>query len=281
MNNNPLIISCAMTGTQTPKSKNSNVPVTPAEIAKDCYEAWKAGAAIVHLHMRDDNQVGTMDPERFAETVRLIREYKDCDVIINCTSSGGFSRSHSDRFRHFKSIPDIEIGSFDAGTLNWGCTYVFPNPPQMLEQLCQLYLDTDVLPEIEVFDPGFIANAKYYMKKGLIKTPGWFQFVLGVLGGSKATPDALAYLKNLLPEGAKWSATGIGPGHLPILYTAIALGADGVRVGLEDNLYYDQGVLATNAMLVERAARVAKEYNRAVATPAQAREILGLKPLVR
>ncbi len=281
MNNNPLVISCALTGTATPKAKNENLPVTPEAIAKDAYEAWKAGAAVVHLHMRDANQIGTMDPKLFAETVHLIREYKDCDVIINCTSSGGFTKNHSARFDHFRTIPEIEVGSFDAGTLNWGASYVFPNPPLVLEELCGVYQEFDVVPEVEVFDPGFIANAQYYIKKGMMKGPGWYQFVLGVLGASKATPEAVAYLKSLLPEGAKWSATGIGTGHLPVLYAAIAMGADGVRVGLEDNLYYDHGVLATNKSLVERAVRVAKEFNRPVATSAQAREIMGIKPLVR
>lgn len=281
MNTNPLIIACAMTGTQTQKSKNPNLPVTPEQIAQDVYEVWKAGAAVVHLHMRDENQVGQMDPDLFAKTIKLIREYKDCDVIINCTSSGGTTLTREQRVKHFKRIPDIEMGSYDAGTFNWACGYVFPNPPQFLEELGLLYKEHEVLPEIEVFDPGFIDNAVYYMKKGIIPSPGWFQFVLGVLGGSKAEPESVMYLKSLLPEGAKWSATGIGAGHLPVLYTAIACGADGVRVGLEDNIYYDHGVLATNAMLVERAARVAKEFNRRPATPAEAREILGIKPLVR
>lgn len=278
MNTNPLIISCALTGTQTPKAKNPSLPVTPAEIANDAYEAWKAGAAVVHLHMRDANQAGTMDAKLFAETVHLIREHKDCDVIINCTSSGGVTRTHTSRFEHFRTIPEIEVGSYDAGTLNWACSYVFPNPPAVLEELGQVYREFNVVPEIEIFDPGFIDNAVYYMNKGFIDGPGWFQFVLGVLGGSKATPEALQYLVKKLPQGAKWSATGIGTGHLPILYTALALGADGVRVGLEDNIYYDHGVLATNKMLVERAVRVAKNFNRTIATPAQAREIMGIKP---
>lgn len=281
MNEKPLIISCALTGSQAPKSKNPAVPVTPEEIAESAYAAWKAGAAVVHLHMRDERQAGCMDPNLFAETIRLIREKKDCDVIINCTSSGGITVTHMKRLEHFINIPEIEMGSYDAGTLNWGCDYVFPNPPKFLEKLGALYQEHDIVPEIEIFDPGFIGNAKYYIKKGFIKAPGWFQLVLGVLGGSDATPEALLNLKNQLPEGALWSATGVGKGHLPILYTAIAAGADGVRVGLEDNIYYDHGVLATNEDLVARAVRVAKEFNRPVATPAQAREILGIKQLVR
>jgi len=281
MANKPIIIACAMTGTQTPKAKNPNLPVTPEEIAADVYKVWKAGAAIVHLHMRDENQNGCMDEKIFAETVRRIREYKDCDVIINCTSSGGMTITHDMRLDHFRHIPEIEMGSYDVGTLNWACSYVFANPPMFLEKLASEYLALDIKPEVEIFDPGFIENTKYYMEKGLMKNPVWFQLVLGVLGGSKATPESVLYLKNLLPEGSLWSATGIGAGHLPVLYTAIAAGADGVRVGLEDNIYYDKGVLATNESLVQRAVRVAKEFNRPIATHAQAREILGIKPLVR
>ena len=281
MNNKPLIISCALTGSQSLKSKNPALPVTPREIADSAYAAWQAGAAVVHLHMRDENQIGTMDPTLFQETISLIREHKDCDVIINCTSSGGTTLTHTKRLEHFQTIPEIEMGSYDAGTLNWACDYVFPNPPAFLTTLGKLYQEKDIVPEIEIFDPGMIGNAKYYIEKGVLKTPAWFQLVLGVLGGSDATLESLAYLKNLLPEGSLWSATGIGRGHLPILYAALSAGADGVRVGLEDNLYYAHGELASNESLTARAARVAHEFGRAVATPAQAREILGIKPLVR
>lgn len=280
-NTKPLIISCALTGSQSPKSKNPAIPETPQEIADSAYAAWQAGAAVVHLHMRDKNHNGTMDPELFQETIALIRAHKDCDVIINCTSSGGWTLTHEKRLEHFQTIPEIEMGSFDAGTLNWSCDYVFPNPPAFLETLGKLYIEHDILPEIEIFDPGMIGSARYYLKKGVLKNPGWFQLVLGVLGGSDATLESLLYLKNLLPDGALWSATGIGKGHLPILYGAIAAGADGVRVGLEDNMYYSHGQLATNEMLVARAARTAGEFGRPVATAAQAREIMGIKPLNR
>lgn len=276
----PLIISCALTGTQSPKSKNPAIPVTPQEIADSAYAAWQAGAAVVHLHMRDQKQNGTMNPDLFREAITRIREHKDCDVIINCTSSGGWTLTHEKRLEHFRTIPEIEMGSYDAGTLNWGCDYVFPNPPAFLEALGKLYIEQEILPEIEIFDPGMIGNAKYYMKKGIIKTPGWFQFVLGVLGGMDATIENLIYLQRMLPEGANWSATGIGKGHLPILFGAIALGGH-VRVGLEDNLYYAQGQCATNEMLVARAARVAGEFGRPIATPVQARGIMGIKPLLR
>lgn len=280
MTNNPLIISCALTGAQSSKLKNPAIPVTPQEIADAAYEVWQAGASIVHLHMRDDNGQGTMDASKFRETVSLIREHEDCDVVINCTSSGGTPITHQKRLDPFQTIPEIEIGSYDVGTLNWACSYVFANPPSFLEELGEVYQKNNVFPEIEIFDAGMIGNAKYYMKNGTLPEKVWFQLVLGVLGGSDATLEELIHLKNLLPEGALWSATGIGKGHLPILYGAIAAGGH-VRVGLEDNLYYEKGILATNTSLVERAVRAGKEFGRPIATSAEAREILGITPLVR
>lgn len=279
-----VIISCALTGTATPQEKNPNLPITPEAIAKDAYACWKAGAAIVHLHMRDRNGKGVMDRDLFRETVQRIRTYKDCDVIINCTSSGGPDkngvRTVESRMAHFKSVPDIEIGSFDVGTFNWNDGYIFQNDPTFLKELAKVYAENDVKPEIEIFDMGMLGNAKHYAEKlNLLKKPLWFQFVLGVLGGAPATTDNLLHLVNALPEGVLWSATGIGRGHLEILYAAIALGANGVRVGLEDNLYMSKGELATNPSLVARAAELIRLANKKPATPAEAREMLGIRPL--
>ena len=281
-----VVISCAMTGTSTPRAKNPHLPVTPEEIAEDALAAWRAGAAVVHLHMRDDAMNGIMDWERFEKTVRLIRSHKECDVIINCTSSGGPGpdgvRSTASRLEHFKRIPQIEVGSFDAGTFNWGDAKEFNNDPVFLKELAHTYLEHGVKPEVEIFDMGMLGNARHYFEKlKLLQEPLWCQFVLGVLGGMEATPENLQYLVRHLPEGALWSATGIGSGHLPILYSAIALGANGVRVGLEDNLYLDRGVPATNAALVERAAQLERLYNKQPATPAEARQIMGIPPLER
>lgn len=279
-----VVISCAMTGTATPRSKNSALPVTPEQIAEDAIAAWEAGAAVVHLHMRDENEKGVMDWKLFQKTVAFIRSHKECDVIINCTSSGGPGPdgrySNAARMEHFRRIPEIEVGSFDAGTFNWADSKEFNNDPAFLKELANTYLECNVKPEVEVFDMGMLGNAThYYNKLKLLKEPLWCQFVLGVLGGMDATPENLQYLVRHLPEGALWSATGIGSGHLPILYSAIALGANGVRVGLEDNLYVDRGVTATNASLVERAAQLIRLFNKQPATPAEARQIMGIDPL--
>lgn len=276
---NKVIISCAVTGASTSKALNPALPTTPKEIADTVYNVWQAGASIVHLHMRDEEYRGTMSVERFRETVYLIREHKDCDVIINCTSSGAATKTNAERYQHFIDIPEIEVGSFDVGTMNFAGNRVFMNSPSFLEELAGVMYENDVLPEIEIFDMGMLGNAKDYWKRGVLKTK-WCQLVLGVLGGMDATIENLSFLQRHLPEDAIWSATGIGKGHLPVMYGAIALGGH-VRVGLEDNTHYASGIRATNEMLVERAVRVAKEYNRPVATPTEAREILGLKPLVR
>ena len=276
---NKTIITAALTGAVTPKELNETIPLTPEEIAEDAYKCWKAGAAIVHLHMRDKDGNGTMDRDRFAETIKLIKAHKDCDVIINCTSSGSVTPVTAEqRMEHFKTIPEIEIGSYDAGTINWGCNFVFDNNPQFLEQLGNTYLEYNVKPEVEIFDMGMIGNINHYIKQGSVKAPIYCQLVLGVLGGSPATVENLLYLVRHLPEGAIWSAFGIGVGHMPIMYAALALGGH-IRVGLEDNVYYARGVKASNVMLVERAVKAVETFGKQVATPAEAREILGLKQL--
>ncbi len=268
------IISAALTGAATPKKLNPNIPTTPEEIAKDAVACWKAGAAIVHLHMRDENGIGTMDHERFAETVKLIREQSD--VVLNLTTSGGLGTDEV-RMQHLIELKP-EMASFDAGTFNWMPAMVFENSPTFLEKLGKVMTEYGIKPECEVFDTGMLYNAEYYESKGFIKAPLHFQFVLGVGGAAPATVDELVHLHSLLPEGATWSALGVGVAHLPILYATIAMGGH-VRVGLEDNVYYAKGVPATNVQLVERAARLIKEANNEVATSDDAREILGLRGL--
>ncbi len=268
-----VIITAALTGAVTPKEINPNIPLTPVEIANDAYQCWKAGAAVVHLHMRDENGKGTMNTEIFKETVELVKN--KCDVVINLTTSGDPNASDEMRMAHLIEIKP-EMASFDAGSFNWMPLGVFMNSPQFLVKLGKVMLENNIKPELEIFDSGMIHNTEYYIKKGVIASPPHYQFVLGVLGGAMATVENLVYLKNLLPKDATWSAFGVGKGHLPILYAAIALGGH-IRVGLEDNVYYSKDRLASNVELVARAARLIKEANKEVATPDEARQILGLK----
>jgi len=272
---NKVIISAALTGAMTPKEANPSIPLTPEEIAEDAYKCWQAGAAIVHLHMRDENGIGTMNKELFKKTIDLIKAKPDCDVVINCTTSGDNRASYEDRMAHLGYVKP-EIASYDAGSFNWMPNGIFDNAPQFLEPLGLKMKELGIKPEIEVFDSGFINIANYYVKKEVLTAPCHYQFVLGVLGGMEATVKNLCYLKDMLPKGSTWSALGIGKHHLPIMYATLALGGH-LRVGLEDNIYYGKGRLATNVSLVERAVRAVKEFGKDVAAPDEAREILGIK----
>lgn len=275
------IITAALTGTFGPEGYQ--IPKTPEEIAEEAYEVWKLGASIVHLHMRDENGVGVMDPERFAQTVKLIRAHRDCDVIINCTSSGGKTASDEIRMAHFKSLPGIEMGSYDAGTFNWLPDGIFVNSPQFLQNLGDLYIEKNIKPEIEIFEIGHLNAVEHFYKSGHLPSPFHFQFVLGVKGAMQATVDNLVELVSRIPAGSTWSAFGIGKGHMPILFASIAMGGH-VRVGMEDNVIFGKDergnrIKATNAMLVSRAADCIRRFGNQPATPAEAREILGIPAL--
>jgi len=272
---NKVIITAALTGAMTPKEMNPSIPLTPEEIAEDAYRSWKAGAAVVHLHMRDDKGMGTMDKEKFKKTIDLIKERTDCDVVINCTTSGDNKAGYEERMAHLSYVKP-EMASYDAGSFNWMPFGIFDNSPQFLEQLGLKMKELGVKPELEIFDSGFMNIVKYYVKKEVLETPCHYQFVLGVLGGMEASVKNLQFLHDMLPEGATWSAFGLGRQHLPIMYTTLALGGH-IRVGLEDNVYYSHGKLATNVSLVERAARVVREFGKEPATPDEARQILGIK----
>lgn len=272
------IITAALTGNWGDKSTNPALPMTPEEIAEAACACWKEGAAVVHIHMRDEKGHPTMRVDLFEKTIELIRE--KCDVIINMTSSGGHSldgmASDETRMLPFRKLKP-EMGSFDCGTLNWLHQTIFENSPKFLEQLGHLMQEVGCKPELEIFDVGMVDTAKYYLKTGVLKAPCHFQLVMNAAGGMAGTVENLVYLKNQLPEGSTWSATGISRSHMPILLATLALGGH-VRVGLEDNVYYSKGVLAeSNAQLVHRAASIIREAGYEVATPAEAREILGIR----
>ncbi len=274
------IITAAVTGAWPKKENNPNVPMTPSEIADDVYAVWKAGAAIAHLHMRDDEGNGTMDTAKFRETVKLIKErYPDCDIIINLTTSGDIHADDDIRVAHVKELKP-EMASYDCGSMNWLNSGLFINSPKFLEDCGKLFQELNVKPEIEAFDPGMIANAAYYLKKGVLKAPLDFQFCMGCANGIPGNMKNLVFMKETMEQlcpGSTWSCFGVGHSAMEMLYGAVAMGGH-VRVGMEDNVMYAKGVLAdSNAQFVERAARVIREYGNEVATPAEAREILGLK----
>ena len=275
------IITAAVTCAWPKKENNPNVPMTPQEIADDVYACWKAGAAIAHLHMRDDEGNGTMDTAKFEETVNLIHtKYPDCDIILNLTTSGDIHADDEIRVAHVKKLKP-EMASYDCGSMNWLNSGLFINSPKFLTDCGLLFQETNTKPEIEAFDPGMIGNAAYYIKKGVLKTPVHFQFCMGCANGIPGTMKNLIFMKETADElvgkgNYTWSCFGVGHSAMEMLYGAVALGG-GIRVGMEDNVMYAKGQLAeSNVQFVERAARVIREYGNEVATPAEAREMLGL-----
>ncbi len=277
---NKRIITAAVTGAWPKKENNPNVPMTPEEICEDVYDCWQAGAAIAQLHMRDDEGNGTMDHNKFKKTVDLIHEkHPDCDIILNLTTSGDIYATDETRMEHVKELKP-EMASYDCGSMNWLNSGLFLNSPTFLENLGKLFQETNTKPEIEAFDPGMIANAAYYVKKGILKTPLHFQFCMGCANGIPGTVKNLVFMKETMDQlcpGSTWSTFGVGHSAMEIMYAAIALGGN-IRVGMEDNVMYAKGQLAdSNKQFIERAVRVIREFGCEPATPDEARQILGLK----
>ncbi len=272
-----IIITAALCGAGTMKSQTPHVPVTPDEIAADSVACVKAGASVIHIHVRDDEGKNTMETKRFCEVVEKVREAlakENLDAVLNLTTSG--SKFPEDmRLAHLPILLP-EMCSYDPGSLNWANSYVFLNTPQFLEKLGTLSQELQIKPECEIFDGGHMTNVDYYLKKGFLKAPIHYQFVLGVQGAMKGNIDSLNFLLPKMQSGSTWSITGIGPSHMCCLLAGLAMDCDGLRVGLEDNLYYEKGVLATNTSLVERAVKISEDVGRSIATAADAREILGL-----
>lgn len=277
-----LIITAAITGAGTTRAMAPSVPLTAKEIAQETVNVVKAGAAVVHVHVRDDEGLGTMDTQKFAEaygSIQAALSREGLDAVINLTTSGaagGYSSLGDDiRLRHLEQLKP-EMCSFDSGTFNWGCQAIFENSPRFLAALCRVTGENKIKPEIEIFDGGMIGNALHYINKGLLAAPGHFQFVLGVLGGLEATTENLVFLRSKLPTGSTWSVTGIGKGHLPMMLAGLSMGCHGLRVGLEDNIYYSRGNVATNVQLVERAVQLGLLAGRRIASPSEARKMLGI-----
>jgi 3-keto-5-aminohexanoate cleavage enzyme len=269
----PIIISVAVTGGEHGRDVTPHLPVTPEEIAAAAYEAHQEGAAVVHVHVRDDDARPVQDLERYDYVISSLRER--CDMIVNLTTDPGADLSDDERMLSVDLEP--ELASFDAGPMAWG-TRIMNGSLPFLRQLAHRMREASTKPELEIFHDGMIGTCMTLAEEGLFDDPLYFQFVLGVPnGGAPATVAELSHLVSMLPAGSIWSVTGIGRYGVTMAMAAIALGGH-VRVGLEDQIYYSRGVLAeSNAQLVRRVARLAEEFGRPVATPADARRILGLK----
>ncbi|SHI53644.1 3-keto-5-aminohexanoate cleavage enzyme [Dethiosulfatibacter aminovorans DSM 17477] len=268
-----VILTVATTGSWGSKNDSPYIPLSPEEIAEEVVNCSMAGASLAHIHARDENGNESLSTDIFSDIVGRIKEKND-DLILNMTTAG--PPPHENRMIPIKAIKP-EMASFDCGSMNWLHKHVFVNSPEFLENLGMCMQKNNIKPEVEIFDSGMMYNALHYIKRGILKSPVHFQFVLGAPGGMKATVKNLLFLQEMLPENSTWSAFGIGKDHLKIMYASLALGATGIRVGMEDNLYYEKGILAkSNVEFVERAVRVIEEFGKKPATPSEAREILNL-----
>jgi 3-keto-5-aminohexanoate cleavage enzyme len=270
-----LIITAAITGSRITREITPHIPLTPEEIVQSAYECWQAGAAIVHIHVRDpDTGLATQDVEIFKQVMKPLRE--KTDLILCLTTSGIPGRNLPTEERLAPVDLKPELASFDAGSINLGGT-VFINSPEFLDRAAEKMRQKGVKPEIEIFDLGMIITSQRMRDQGKFDEPLHFQFVLGTPWGAPATPKSFLHLYEHIPDNSTWSIIGIGKGHLPMSMMALAMGGH-IRVGLEDNIYYSRGVLAeTNAQFVDRIVRISREYGREIATPAEARDILSIK----
>jgi 3-keto-5-aminohexanoate cleavage enzyme len=269
-----LIINAAITGCVHRKSSTPYLPVSVAEIVECAYQVREAGASIVHLHAREADESPSCDAEIYCELVDKIRH--TCgDIIVCVTLSGRCHPSLSDRAASLASKPDL--ASLTLGSMNFA-KEPNVNSPEIIQALAKLAYSAGVVPELEIFDTGFIGYAKYLSGKGILKPPYYFNFILGSLGTAPLDLIGLGHMISMLPEKSTWSVGGVGRYQLDANVISIASGGH-VRVGIEDCIHFDKErtTLADNAQLVDRVVRIARELGREPATPSEARAIIGLK----
>lgn len=271
---NKLIITAAICGAEVTKEHNSSLPYTVEEIGIEAEKAYKAGASIIHLHVREDDGTPTQDKERFRACIKEIQ--KRCpDVIIQPSTGGAVGMSNEERLQPVDLNP--EMATLDYGTCNFGGDEVFVNTENTIKEFGEKMIKLGVKPEVEVFDKGMIDMAIRLERKGFIKSPMHFNFVLGVNGGISASPRDLVFMAGSIPSESTFTVSGIGRNEFPMAAMAIIMGGH-VRVGYEDNVYLSKGVLAkSNGELVSKVVRLANELGREIANPSEARKILGLK----
>jgi 3-keto-5-aminohexanoate cleavage enzyme len=269
-----LIITAAISGAEVTKEHNPAVPYTIEECVREASLAYRAGASIIHLHVRKDDGTPTQDKNRFKEVMDAIR-VKCPDAIIQPSTGGAVGMTNDERLQPTELSP--EMATLDCGTLNFGGDEIFENTENTIKYFGERMIEKNIKPELEVFDKSMIDMALRLHKKGYIKSPMHFDFVMGVNGGISGTLRDFVFLRNSIPADATYTVAGVGRFEFPLAAAAIIDGGH-VRVGLEDNLYISKGVLTkSNGELVEKVVRLAKELGREIASPAEAREILGLK----
>lgn len=268
-----LIITVALTGNVPTKKLNPNVPTTANEIAEDVRRCSSAGAVLFHVHARDSNENPTLDVSVYKKNIQRIRKVTP-EVILQLSTGARAGKDWEARAKPLRLLP--EMGSFTTGSNNLP-GIIYENSPQFIEYLAEVFRETGVKPEIEVFEAGMINNALYLAKKGLIDSPLHFGFVLGAPGSMPGTVKNLFFLSESIPQGSTWTVAGIGKSEIPLATAAIVMGGH-VRVGLEDNLFMPDGSPASNPKLVQTVVSIAKEVGREIANPEEARSILSLSP---
>lgn len=268
-----MVITCAVCGAETTRKDNPNLPLTPEEIASSTFEAYRAGASIVHLHVRDSQGLPTQDLDIFSEAIRLIRE--KCDIVIEVTTGGAVGMTDEERLQVISLKP--EMASLDCGTVNFGNEYIINSLPTMRKFATEMKKQ-DVRPTLECFDLSHIYAANLLISEGLLAPPFHFGFVMNVPGGVAYSEENLAFFVKKIPEGSFWTVMGIGgKASLDAHYGAISLNGF-IRVGMEDNVYIDKGKLAgSNAELVTRAAKIAKDANYDIADASYVRELFKIR----
>lgn len=270
----PTIISVAITGSVPRRKDNPAVPVTPSEQIESTHAAFEAGAALVHIHVRDENEAPSSDPELFGQVMTGVR--KHCPGMIVQFSTGGRGRSHDERGAALPLRPDM--GSLATGSVNFP-TSIYENAPQLVDGLAELMKEHRIKPEIEVFDLAMLYNAKDLQSRGLLGPSPHVQFVLGIRNALPARRRVLEFLVEeyrALFEQGTWTAAGLGRHQLEVNHWAMEMGGH-VRTGLEDNIRWDRSRLAaSNAELVARVAALTAEYDAHPASVSEARGLLGL-----
>jgi uncharacterized protein (DUF849 family) len=291
--NRKVIVTCAVTGAGDTTGRSEHVPVTPEQIADNAIAAARAGASVVHIHVRDvETGQGSRDVALYREVVQLVRE-SDVDPVLNLTAGMGGDLildpgeptkqlpgtdlvSALERLAHVEELRP-EICTIDCGSLNFGeGSQVYISTPDMLREGAERIKELGVKPEMEIFDTGNLWFANIMVEEGLIAPPPLYQLCMGIPYGAPVNAGLLQAMVNMLPKGAQWTSFAIGRDQLPWVAQSVLLGGH-VRVGLEDNLYLSKGVKATNAQLTERAIQIVHDLGASVATPDEAREILQLE----
>ena len=266
-----LIITVAPVGAEVTRAQTPHIPISPEEIAAEARRAWDAGASIVHVHGRNPDGSATQSATVFGDIIARVRA--QTDLIVQVSTGGATGMTAEERLQPLECSP--EMATLTLGTLNFGST-IFENPLPLVERFAREIGARKIKPELEIFDTGMLATAEKLVADELIRAPLHHDFVMGVPGGIAATPANLQHLSSSIPRGSTWTVAAMGRHQVRMAALAIVMGGH-VRVGFEDNIYYAKGELATsNAQLVERVVRIAREVGREVATPAEARALLGI-----